>query len=231
MSRIRLILLGLFAMFALSGVAAGSAQAVECPDAVNGGDVALCKGGVEQEGLFPFLSIKTPNTSSKLEVTGGPTVVCQEALDTGTFHASNSNLLILLLIKFHGECLVTNTAETKANCEVVEPISTKEIHGTFDGDNPLLVLFKPLTGTEFASITIKNKAGKACIFKIENAKVTGEQDCHTVSPETEAVAHLLVCSTSGSNLLFAGKAAKFELTEEVHLGSPFLGQQWGLYLS
>jgi hypothetical protein len=230
MSRIRLILVGLFAMFALSGIATASAQA-ECPDLVNEGDVALCKGGIEQEGLFPFLSVKTPNTPSKLLVVGGPTVVCQEALDNGTFHASNSSLLILLLIKFHGECLVTNTAETKANCEVVEPIETKEIHGVFDGSSPLLVLFKPLTGTEFATITIKNIPGKACIFKNEGSKVTGEQDCHTVSPETLAVAHLLVCPPSGSNLLFAGKKAHFELTEEVHLNTPFLNQTWGLYLS
>lgn len=230
MSRIRLILVGLFGMFVLSGAAAASAQA-ECPDAVNGGDVALCKGGIEQEGLFPFLSIKTPNTSSKLEVTGGPNIVCQEALDKGEFHANNSSLLILLLIKFHGECLVINTAETKANCEVVEPVETKEIHGAFDGDSPLLILFKPLTGTEFATVTINNKAGKACTFSNKGAKVTGEQDCHTVSPETLAVTHLLVCPPSGSNLQFAGKAAKFELTEEVHLNTPFLGQTWGLYLS
>jgi hypothetical protein len=229
MSRIRLILVGLFVMFTLSGTATASAQ--ECPDPVNGGDVALCKNGVEQEGLFPFLSIKTPNTSSKLEVTGGPNITCQEALDKGEFHANNSSLLILLLIKFHGNCLVTNTAETLANCAVLEPIETKEIHGSFDGDSPLLVLFKPLTGTEFATITINNKAGKACIFKQTGAKVTGEQDCHTVNPETLAVSHLLVCPTSGSNLQFAGKAAKFELTEEVHLGTPFLGQTWGLYLS
>jgi hypothetical protein len=217
-------------MFVLSGAAAASAQA-ECPDAVNGGDVALCKGGIEQEGLFPFLSVKTPNTSSKLEVHGGPTVVCQEALDKGEFHANNSSLLILLLLKFHGGCLVTNTHETKLNCEVQEPIETKEIHGAFDGSSPLLVLFKPLTGTEFATVTIKNKAGKGCIFKNEGSKVTGEQDCHTVSPETLAVAHLLVCSPSGSNLLFAGKPALFELTEEVHLSGSFLGQTWGLYLS
>jgi hypothetical protein len=218
-------------MFALSGAAAASAQA-ECPDAVNGGDVALCKGGVEQEGLFPFLSIKAPNTSSKfLEIENGPTIVCQEALDKGEFHANNSSLLILLLFKFHGDCLITNTAESKANCEVKEPIETKEIHGAFDGSSPLLVLFKPLTGTEWATITINNKAGKACVFKSIGVKITGEQDCHTVSPETLAVTHLLVCPPSGSNLQFAGKKVKFELTEELHLSGSFLGQTWGLYLS
>ncbi|HWY18341.1 MAG TPA: hypothetical protein VNY27_06480 [Solirubrobacteraceae bacterium] len=217
-------------MFMLSGVATASAQA-ECPDAVPGEDVALCKNGVEQEGLFPFLSFKTPNTSSKLEVEAGPSITCQEALDHGTIHASNSSLLILLLLKFHGECLVTNTAETKANCEVAEPISTNEIHGSFDGDNPLLILFRPLTGNVFANVTINNKPGKTCIFKIAGAKVTGEQDCHWMDPESLLVLHLLLCPPGGSKLEFAGKKAFFELTEEVHLGPPFLGQTWGFYLS
>jgi len=197
----------------------------ECPDVPTGGDVALCKGGVEQEGTFPFTSKKKAATASKLEVTGGPTIVCQKAANVGQFNAADSNLTVSKLVIKFTECEITNTAETKANCEVEEPISTKEITGGFTGSDATKINFSPAVGTEFATVTIKNKAGKACIFKNTGSKVTGKQTCNVLSPSTEAVTHELECLPAGSTLEFAGKEAKFTLTEEVTLNA---GGNWSL---
>jgi hypothetical protein len=214
MPRIRLIMLSLFAMFAMSAVASASASAAECPDTVKGGDVALCKGGVEQEGTFTVTSKKKAGTASKLEVTAGPTIVCEEATNAGKLVAADSSLTFTFTIKFSKKCEVTNTTETKTNCEVKEPIETKEVNGTFVGENPEKVLFKPAAGETFAEVTIKNKEGKACTFKIENAKVTGTQEAKIPDAKKEQIKHELKAEPAESKLKFAGKEAKFELTEE-----------------
>jgi hypothetical protein len=222
MCRFRLIMFSLFAVFAFSAVASASASAAECPDTVKGGDVALCKGGIEvpEGSTFVVLSKKKAGTESKLEVEGGPTIKCEEANNSGLINATDSSLKIeKLVVRFEKKCEVTNNAETKANCVVSEPIKTKEITGTFVGENPEKIKLAPTTGETFAEVTIKNNGEKVCVFKITAAKITGTQEAKLPKAKMELVEQELKVEPSESNLKFAGKAAKFELTEEFEINT------------
>jgi hypothetical protein len=141
-TRIRMILLSLLSVFAVSAVASASASAVvfECGKTEGhveeGGDVALCKGtpyvevgSPSEHAPVPFTSKKTAATTSKLEVTGGPTIVCTAATNTGEFDISNGNIkdetgkspdASDVYITFT-VCKITNTLETEAKCSVNSP--------------------------------------------------------------------------------------------------------------
>ena len=227
----RTALVALLAVFAFAAVGTASASA-QCPDSPTEGDVALCKGHVEQTGTFPFTSELKEKTTVLLEVAGGMRIVCKKATTKGNFNASaDSNLKVDSLVLTFNECEITNTAETKANCEVVTPMVSKNLAGTFTGAAPTKIRLKPATGTEWFTFTIKNRQGKNCVFKNTGSKIVGEQECNLPSPEMEAVKHELQCLPSGSKLTFAGKNVKFEMTETIGLAAPFAGQEWGLYAS
>jgi hypothetical protein len=119
MSRIRFGLLSVLAVLAVSGVATSSAFAVEkeCAtkasgESEKGKDVALCIGTKEVTTLVPFSVTKKAATESKLEVTGGPTIVCESAEGKGEFDTTEPETHVSdIYLKFKGKCEVTNNVE------------------------------------------------------------------------------------------------------------------------
>lgn len=259
MRRVRLILLGLLALFALSAVGSASASAEECPPDVlkDGKDVALCIEKVEigspsEHEQVTFTSSKKPETLSHLNVENGPKIACKKAENTGEFDTTNgkvkdSTLEVSDLRITFSECKVTNTAATEADCAVTEPIVVEGGTGdNLDGfftpvGNPGKLKFEPSEETEvepgvfrkvFTRITIKTVAGKpACAFPFTAALVVGEQECKVLNPEVEAVTKELECTDAESKLTFAGKKAEFLLTENVALSGANLGKKWALVAS
>jgi hypothetical protein len=234
MMRLRLLLVGafaVFAVFAVSGFAAGSASALtECLSEPTSKNIALC---VEEPGQSPvtlllfstnttFVSKKEPGTASSLNTPElGADLTCEEAKDTGTFEPSGVSTGLSaskIVISFEGKCEDTSDP---SECEVKEPITTKELSATISllSNGSLDVLFKPTTGTTFTFITIKSKTGETCGSAISNGKVSGLQLCEGVGLETEPdkTWQLLDCQPSGSELTFGGDPSEFELTEELSL--------------
>jgi hypothetical protein len=234
MMRLRLLLGGafaVFAVFAVSGFAAGSASALlPCIHEPSGTHIALC---VEEPGQSPvtlllystnttFVSVKEAGTSSSLDTPAlGAVLTCELANDTGTFEPSGVSTGLSaskIVISFEGNCKDTSD---ETECEVKEPITTKELSATISllSNGSLDVLFKPTTGTTFTFITIKSKTGETCGAAIERGKVSGLQLCEGIGLETEPdkTFQLLYCPPSGSELTFAGDPTEFELTEELSL--------------
>jgi hypothetical protein len=139
MSRIRLMMLSLLAVFAMSAVASASASANEkCPPHEGPKpteEVELCIKGEEagspNEHLpVPFVSVKTATTTSKLEVTGGPKLECKKASNKGQFDKENGNIIdndhsveVSDLYITFTECKVTNNSKTEEKCAVHSPNS------------------------------------------------------------------------------------------------------------
>jgi hypothetical protein len=249
--------LSLFAVFAVSAAASASASAEVCDH--GGGEVVLCIGNEEigsptEHVPVAFESKIKPETTSKLEVAeGGPSITCTSAKNEGQFDEKNGNIkdsgkleVSDLKIVFGG-CKVTNSKETEEKCEIEKGEIT--VNGEGDSlDGKFLsvgeVEFYPSfvskgnaetdEGEIFVEITIKNKKPPpevTCPVKFTAAHVTGKQKCTIVAPETEAVEKTLECKPTGSSLKFAGKAAKFELTELVFLAEPFKGKKWSIISS
>jgi hypothetical protein len=223
-------MLAALAVFAISAVASASASAARtevCDHGTNPLEEAqLCIEGKEAGSpnteTIPFTSVKKAATTSKLKVTGGPNITCGKAKNGGNFVAEDSvNVKVTALTVEFSECKVTNA---EAECTVVEPIVANGggsgIKGEIpnSGTTPKQINFSPTTGTEFATVTVESKPGQVCGFEAV-AKVTGKQKCElpTSTTETEATKHEVICKEAGSELKFAGKEAKFELTEEVEL--------------
>lgn len=231
---IRTVLLALLAAFAASAVASASASAAECPDTVEGGDVALCKGGVEQEGAFPFTGKKKPATVATFTFTAGPITECKMAVSGGQFAAgAEDGLQISKLVLTLSECEIVNTASSKANCEV-KPIelngaSSEGLRGTFTGAEPAAVTWQPASGETLAFITVKTRPGKpSCVYAINNGALTGKQSCKLADSQEERATHVMECQGSGSTLEFRERSAKLELKEEVTLNA---GGSWSLQKS
>jgi hypothetical protein len=245
MSRVRLIMLSLFAIFATSAVASASASAARTePCEKAKGPPQLCIEGKEAGSPnteeIPFTSKKKAATKSRLTVTGGPIIECAKAANEGQFEATEtpkapevSPEISDLIITF-SECKVVNNAETEAKCEVGHRNAANEFipgviivdggsgFGTGDRlDGPLLntkeVTFAPSEGTLFTKIAIKSKTGVTCPVLAGNFNVTGTQTCTLPESEVEKAVHGLVCAATGSKLKFGENAATFELEEEVEL--------------
>jgi len=237
MSRIRLLLLSMFAVLAVSAIASASASAnAKCEGTTT---IVLCielAGELQElEGEEAFTSKLEPETESLLETEGLAHIVCTAAADTGTFlsPAALAGTLTVdnLVITFTG-CTILEPVG--ANCEIKEgTIKTAAIKGealepttgNYEFD------FQPETAgsTVFAEITIKSKAGKTCLIA-KTAKVTGTQSCKLVAPEENAVVHLIECLESGSSLLFAEKTSTFKLIEEVELSGANKGVKYDVRL-
>jgi hypothetical protein len=189
MSRIRLALLtAVVAMFV--SVAAASAQAHEFR--VAGAGVA---------GLVELKENKESVISQELKGTpfGVSTQInCKKTVTTGSINTGGTGTANLNFT----ECTVAKPA----NCTVKEPIETK-VNTLLVGPTPgVQNEFKPAVGETFTTITLE---GASCSIK-EPFNVTGTQTCNLPGGETEAVAHKIECTTTGSKLKAGGKAATFK---------------------
>jgi hypothetical protein len=187
-------------------------------------------------GAWTFEGRLKAGTSASLNVEGGPDVQCKSGFGKGELDTTAE--LTLSLIGLSGvsevkECAIINSAETKANCVIKEPVEIKG-EGSFDLPENDGVLKPVPPSTVFAEVTIKSAAGKTCIFAKEKQKVTGEQLCESpleseteLTPEVEldAVTHFATCTEAGSSLLYAEKAAKLFVESEGFLAK---GGEWAL---
>jgi hypothetical protein len=244
-NRLKVLLVSLFAVFAVSAVASASASAA-CPDSPTEGDVALCKGGLEQEGNYPFESEKTAATASKLEVAGaGPIIKATVAKNTGQFEQDpgppiESNLHISDLSVVFAGAKVTNTVNSETKCKVNspgnadgyitvtggktgDPSKDDLLDGVFTGASTEAITIEPSEETEakkiFVVIEIGNKNG-TCPFATGKFNVTGKQKGKLVGaqcPGTDAVTHKIEFLPTESELKFGTSVATFELTEDVKL--------------
>jgi hypothetical protein len=228
MSRVRVILLSLFAVFAVSAVASASASATpECEPPEEGGDYAVC---VQHEGVQKEYEGEITNDNHAVnsvlkgtvlgfatELTGTTAVAKLQAEDSG---ASK------------GEITFTNVTVVKpAKCIVKEPIVAKFTAQLATPPAAITDLFKGSGAEEtFAEIEFKDKGTEVCPLKNQTFKVKGTQKAEfDAGIETITENHEVIAKASGSNLKLGPNAATFEATfKEVE---PITEDPWAILLS
>jgi hypothetical protein len=246
MSRIRLLVLSMFAVFAVGALAASTASATFTNTKVACGTEGIptvCieakgeTGLLEASGSEEFTSKLAAETeSSLLEVPGFIVeekaktplhIVCKKVKNTGVIEQPEplikSPLIRKLVIEFT-ECEVL----TLPNCLLVEPIKVNGAEGKFDNVDPVgAVLFEselsPFTTIEFKSKGKGETEKCPATLTSLKAEVTGAVLCTILAAETDLVTHTLECKHEATNkedeLFFAKKAATFEIKEEFKLTS------------
>jgi hypothetical protein len=219
MSKLRIMLVSIFAVFALAAVASASASAAECAASTKGGCIEESKALVES---ISVTGSKEAETASELEVTGIGKIVCTTASNSGALDSSASSGVLVLpfiitftgcVLNAHPTCTVLTTGGTTTGT-----VATKEIEGSVTAKSGTsgIVAFKS-TGTLFAEVEI---AGCEQAAKI---KVSGTQECKFLLMETESTEHLLACATTESKLKNGEKTAFFSLTEVIKTTNPAKG--------
>jgi len=243
MSRVRLLLLSVFAVFAVSALASGSASAAPtdlCPVA---GKLAVCietseNDLVAETGGGTFSSKGEPGDTSLLEVLLGESALhieCEAVSDTGNYQQtilSNAVRSFGIIIIFT-VCSVLEPLGKK--CIVKEPIETKPLVGTVadeEGES-IDTVFTPESGTTFTEIELKNNGTETCPLTIAGThRVTGEDLCLLLTAKVDTIVHLLECTSEGSrNLLFAEEPTTFLLIDEERLSGTNTGLPWTLELA
>jgi hypothetical protein len=227
MSRIRLILLGLLAVLAVSLVA--TALATE-PPAKCGGKVEktpdYCAGGFELEnskGEPVSENIEGANGSSVLKATIASTaaeIKCEKGKSTGTIEDGAAGTVgkSTTTTKFEG-CKLLKPANCKLTAADETAIKTTELNGVLAlTAGRVEDKFEPRVGA-FATISIEGKESSCVIAEVGKPKsfnVTGSQLCEidnsNAEAETEAEKHKIICKTSGSGLKIGSNPA--EMTDE-----------------
>jgi hypothetical protein len=178
-----------------------------------------------QTGEWSFESAIEKSTTVLLAGTSAestvPDVSCSGT--TGTFALDTSSLVtsalnILKSVALLTSCSVTNTSETKTNCEVKEPVGVRGGGKIEAGNN--------VTLEQEGELTIKNVTGKTCALT-QVSKLKGSQQCYFKSDEElveDPKEHLLVCPGEGS-LLLASQPANLAFEDSTFLGK---GNKWSL---
>lgn len=237
-SFLRGVLAGGLALLALSGVAAASASAAECPGTVEGGGVALCSGGHEQKGTFAFTGQKEPKSEEKVFFSYlnpyHPNIACNAVtLSKGSFVAASKGKLEVsgLYIEYTGCRDPSNESE----CEVRSAGGgeTVLVDGAWEAGGPGLSA-APLTNTSelflnanesrrWTKFSLASRAGKTCAQTSEY-NIKGEAKCTLPNSTTELVTHILDCSDD-KLLTENSQSTEWDLTAEVKLAS---GKAWSL---
>ncbi len=204
MSKIKLIMLSMLAVFALSAAASASASAFSF--------LVLGKKltGTEEE------TIKSTSGESVLE-TVGTKIICAESEGSGNLKAEG---LTLYHITF-----LTCSVSKPANCAVSQPILVDGFdHLLLVPTGTIIDLFSPLPGKPFVTLTFSNSGGTCSIAGAQ--EVTGEAAGIVVGGETvKTTGELSFTNTSGSSLQLAGVTAKFKSTQKLTLAG-MIGGSW-----
>lgn len=221
MAKIRLIVIGAFAVLVLGATQAASASAAAC--------ASLAKAGcISQEGelqaTLPVTGAKKAGTGSELEVAEIGKIECTAAATSATLEETETEGVLALPfhIVFTGCKLAGH-----ANCEVLDPVKltngtveTLGIKGKIESiaANVGKVTFEPeVAAGEFAVVEVVNCTQAVTI------KVKGTQECKVQKVETQEKAHELTCATTESKLKDGTKLAVFSLTElltDANAGAP-----------
>lgn len=182
MKRIRILALGLVAMFAMSAVAASAASAAEGPYWKVAG-ARLLAGQTEEieaaaEGNQELSAGLTKVICKKVGVKAGATIIGSTGKNPGT---SKETLL-------YKECEVKGLGEP---CSVVEPIETKALKNTLGyatnlRTGKILILFEPESGAEFATLKF---TGTCSVAETKVNVKTGASGiiCEALNGKKEAV--------------------------------------------
>lgn len=212
MSKIKLILLSIFAVLAVSAVASSSASAFSF----------LIEGKA--------LTANETTTSS-----GGPAVLETAGTKIECAETEGEDTLLLLqpgLTDYH--ILFKTCAVSKPlGCTVAQPILVKGLdHLVLLASGALATLFLPATGNTFVTLTFANKTGETCsitgtqeVTGIAGALVVGGEE----SKETGELE--FTNATSGSKLELAGVSAKFKLKALVKLSGANKGKKWSAMMN
>jgi hypothetical protein len=243
MTKVKLVLLGMLAVFAVSAVASASASAAletrgayVCANVGSGGQWknAECSEK-ESNGKFSTKELGTEaveGTSETSELAGKigsvrTIIICKKDEFSGSLLSTGASSGE---VKFR-ECVAEKENEGKrgilVNCKVKVPIEFKftdqlllnTTTGIFEDE------FKATKSEEtFVEITIEETGG-TCTIKGEY-KAKGTQNCELPKATLALVTHEIVCKPEGSNLKLGAEPAKFKSTEKVKLSGGQAGEGW-----
>jgi hypothetical protein len=243
MSRIRLILLGLLAVVAVSLVASASALG---PPAACGGTVTTtpnyCVAGYqlensagepiseEVEGTNGVAVLKAKIASSKAEI------VCSKGKSTGTIEDGASGTVgkSTVTIKFE-ECQLVKPTSCKLSPADEMEIETTLLKGELALNSGRIEdRLESKTGA-FAGISIEGKESSCVIAEVgrpNTFNVTGSQLCEVDSSnavaETAAASHEIDCSPSGGSLKIGGNLAEMSDDGTAELSGPKAHDAWSI---
>jgi hypothetical protein len=235
MSKVRLIMLCVFAISAFGAVSATNALATfeltgeECVS----GLPALCDLVSEK-----FTALKGSDTIANTEALGGSLlevaelglhIVCAKATATATFEQSEP-LTSSFAVKNLGITFTECTVKEKPGCVVSSgaTIGTIVVAGTKgtpddeDGEEAGITFEPEVAGGTFTTIKIKKASETSvCPATITSVvgEVTGSVLCVTPETEKESIKKAIDCLHSSSALLYGKKTATFELLEDYELTS------------
>ena len=230
MSRLRLILLSVLAVFAVAGVASASASAVEfqiCKEAGAGHKYEseyqceqeeLGAGNWEWVGITEAVKAEGISGPSLLSATVGGAklmIECKKDSFAGTLESAGKSSKAV--IKYE-ECAITGSWATK--CEVETTLTTGELKDALSVVATRIVdTFEP-EATNFISIVVKKRTGQTCSIET-TYPITGSQQCevdkHTAEAESGKLGHELICKTTGSNLKLGANVATYRGTALIWL--------------
>ncbi len=236
MSRFKLIMMSVVAMFVVGAFASASASAITpvylvCLEKAGSGKKFEDRNCSKESGTGKFELIEVTEFL-KVNGTGG----------LATLKGSLSGAEIIITCskqKFEGEigakglsnglvtyegCAVGNSKEKFTSCEVPN-IKFKFIDQLVENAKKEIEdEFKPEKGTEFVMIEIKAVTGKTCVEK-GKFPVDGTQNAEVEQPSTGAkLLTELTFKPTGSNLTFDGAAATFESKISIDLNND---DSWG----
>jgi hypothetical protein len=190
MSRIRLSLLSLVAVFAISAIASASASAIEFEFAGSG--VLENAVGVGAAGF-------------ELKAAGLPTINCTVVeLETGAIvNGTAKNSANAIEFK--------NCTDTSDPTECAVPnIKTKPVKSTLEGVAPAATdKFEPASGTEFVAVKINSISPFTCLAAGLD-KVTGTATASAPNSENAEPEHTITFDVDNTELKFAAKNAEFD---------------------
>jgi hypothetical protein len=240
MSRIRLILLGLLAVLAVSLVASAFAteppvkcgvKAEKTPDyCVGGFELENAKGepvSAEAEGTngVSILKATVASTAAEVECKKGKSSGSIEDGAVGTVGKSK-------VINTFEECKLLKPANCKLTASSESKIKTAELVGSLALTAGRVEDKLEAPESAFAAISIEGKESSCVIAEVEKPKtfeVIGSQLCEidkaNTEAEIEAIAHKIICKTSGSSLKIGGNKAEMASEATVKLTS---GKKWSV---
>ncbi len=226
MSRIKLVLLSMVAMFGVSAVGAASASAhffAACETrGVNEGqwsDSECSKAGgsanhTTKELASEFIEGESSETaeigwtiaSTRVTIGCGKTRVSEEEGSVEKGGKSKATIL-------YSKCALYETSTGKENTKCEVPNITVKVKGELEG-SPLTIKFGPETGSVLTELTIK---GAICVEKIANAPMEGSMKCELPKAGAFTSLHSIICTAVGSNLTIDhGKASlKWSLSSKL----------------
>lgn len=236
MSRIKILMLGLLAVFAAGAVASASASAdefiVPCHKVLTMGtgewhnSTCTTTSGTKEytTKLLAGEAAKVVGASGESVLEGEAflvkiTIKCKKDKFEGELEAAGASKG---KVEFT-ECKVLKpgTTEQLQQCKVKEPIEFSFLDQLTG--SPVEDEFKPTAANApvFVEITMEPEAGGKCAIAEmpTKLKVEGTQNCKLPEATSFKVKHEIECTSAGSHLTFADNPAKFESTETVELES------------